>query len=353
MQQVFTKPYCMLTLFRQFIKANKSGNRLQKNGNRIRSGTIKNYENVYTQLENFSKAEEFELRIVPTAKLKKNQFKTEQIYWKSFYSKFTTYLFSTGVHDNYVGSIIKNVRVFFNHVEQEKNISISQMHKSFYVAKTEPPIFTLDAGQLQFLIHDQTFEIKLDEMQKLAKDIFIFGATSALRMSDLMNLKMDNLIDFNGCTYLRTHSIKTNTFTQVKLPDYALNILERYKGKRKRHVLPFIYLNTFNNHLKEIGELAGWTQPVEKHHYKRGEIANKPLTQLRFCDVMSSHMMRKTAITNMLVHKVDENVVRKISGHAAGSKEFYRYVSYSQTLIDAKTDVYFNALNNAENYKKC
>jgi hypothetical protein len=63
-------------------------------------------------------------------------------------------------------------------------------------------------------------------------------------------------------------------------------------------------------------------------------------------------MMRKTAITNMLVHQVDETIVRKISGHAPGSKEFYRYVNYAQTLIDDKTDLYFEAISQPKNIQK-
>jgi hypothetical protein len=174
----------------------------------------------------------------------------------------------------------------------------------------------------------------------------------ALRISDLMNLKQHNIIEVNGNVYLRTSSIKTNTFSQVKLPEYSLQIIHKYKSKRGYFLFPHIYLNTFNDHLKEIGELAGWTHLVEKQRFKRGLVANQNNMKMRFCDLMSSHMMRKTAITNMLVHQVDETIVRKISGHAPGSKEFYRYVNYAQTLIDDKTDHYFEAISQPKNMQK-
>lgn len=342
----------MLALYKQFINASIKGTRLQKNGTRIRRGTIRNYEFALRLLEKFSTEENFELRILPTPKLRKSEFNAEKQYWKSFYAKFTTYMFANKLHDNYVGTVIKNIKVFFNYIESEKNISISQLHKHFYVLKSEPPIFTLDAAQLQFLIHDTEFEIQLDDLQKKVKDVFVFGATVALRISDLMNLKQSNLIQYNGSSYIRTHSLKTNTFTQVKLPLYALKILEKYKGCRGQYLLPSFYLNTFNDHLKEIDELAQWQFSVEKRHFRRGVLVNVTSSKKRFCDIMSSHMMRKTAITNMLVHRVDENIVRKISGHAPGSREFYRYVSYHQTLIDEKTDQYFEALSQFEKPQK-
>jgi len=40
--------------------------------------------------------------------------------------------------------------------------------------------------------------------------------------------------------------------------------------------------------------------------------------------------MRRTAITTLLIMGVPEAMVRKISGHAPGSKEFYKYVGIAQ-----------------------
>ena len=37
-------------------------------------------------------------------------------------------------------------------------------------------------------------------------------------------------------------------------------------------------------------------------------------------------------------------VIRKISGHAPGSKEFYRYVSWAQTYQDKETEKMFEKL---------
>jgi len=57
--------------------------------------------------------------------------------------------------------------------------------------------------------------------------------------------------------------------------------------------------------------------------------------------------MRRTAITSMLCLGMPEHLVRKISGHAANSKEFFRYVLLSQSFIDDETDKVFDKLANA------
>jgi len=48
--------------------------------------------------------------------------------------------------------------------------------------------------------------------------------------------------------------------------------------------------------------------------------------------------MRRTAITNLLSMGMPETMVRKLSGHSANSKEFYRYVEYAQYAIDQEID---------------
>ncbi|HUM98638.1 MAG TPA: tyrosine-type recombinase/integrase [Chitinophagaceae bacterium] len=49
---------------------------------------------------------------------------------------------------------------------------------------------------------------------------------------------------------------------------------------------------------------------------------------------ITAHTMRRTAITTMLIMGVPEQVVRKMSGHAAGSKEFYKYVNLAQDYMN-------------------
>ena len=90
-------------------------------------------------------------------------------------------------------------------------------------------------------------------------------------------------------------------------------------------------------------EIAGFTEPAFKIRQKRGiptPLHKKNKEKLyRFCDLGTTHTMRRTAITTMLSSGMNEQVVRKISGHAAGSKEFYRYVSFAQTFMDNEIDL--------------
>src|SRR5690606_7025564 len=122
---------------------------------------------------------------------------------------------------------------------------------------------------------------------------------------------------------------KTSTDTLVKLPPYAVEITERYR--RTKRLLPHFNLSNLNKYIKRLLEHAGFTAPVlvtrekDGHSFRKGK-PGRPAGAMRFCDVASSHTMRRTAITTMLCLGMPEQLVRKISGHAPGGKEFYRYV---------------------------
>ena len=100
-------------------------------------------------------------------------------------------------------------------------------------------------------------------------------------------------------------------------------------------------LFNFNKNLKRLGELAEFTSTIEISREKQGKtkkIAPKKDTKDRFCDKMSSHMMRRTAITTLLILGMPEHLVRKVSGHSHGSSSFNRYVHYAQSYIDIEMD---------------
>ena len=165
--------------------------------------------------------------------------------------------------------------------------------------------------------------------------MFIFGSITGLRFSDLIKLSKNNLEKRDGNFYLVTKSKKTKQKSFVKLPHFLIELIKRYK--KSKTLLPPISLYRFNANIKKICLLAGWDYPVEKWRDKEGiskKIRNGNSETFRFCDLVSSHIMRRTAITTMLTLGVPELIVRKVSGHSDGSKEFFRYVELAQQYID-------------------
>jgi integrase len=332
----------LIPLFKQFIKETESGKRLKKNGEKIKSGSIQNYHYVLQNLIRFSAENKFELRICDASKLDKRKLVAEKSYWKKFYQKFTEYLYKKGCHDNYVGANIKIIRTFFNYLKNDKDFNTGDFQRLFYVRKEEIEIFVLSPEQLKFLIHDKEFDRRLLPSQLRVKDIFVFGCTTGLRYSDIFLLTGKNFEKVDGDWFLKLKSLKTKTFSYIKLPKYAVAIYQKYIATNNKSPFAKISLFNFNKTLKQIGELAGFTNTVEVSREKQGKTQKltkkTDSSQNRFCDKMSSHMMRRTAITTMLLLGMPEHLVRKISGHSHGSSSFNRYVHYAQAYIDKEIE---------------
>ena len=335
--------------YEKFINDSRSGKRLQPNGKKISRGTIATYRFTLRLIRRFCEKKEFELRIRPAQWLNRRELERERNYWKKFYRLFTSYLYDEcGYFDNYAGQTIKNIRVFFNYLNKERVPGLGDFHKQFYVRKEEISIFPLMPEELNFLAHDQTFENSLKPRMKEVKDFFVFGCTVALRFSDLNALKKNNVRQVNGNHYLAVRSIKTGTDTLIKLPSYAVNIIMRCSRLKKR-LLPKFNLTNMNKYIKLLLEKAGFTQTVLVSRNRRGKPVELRIGQdekrlYRFCDAGCTHTMRRTAITTMLSLGVPEQIVRKISGHAPNSKEFYRYVSWSQAYQDQETENMYERL---------
>lgn len=338
------KEFNFLELFDKFISESKSGRRLKQNGAKIKSTTVRRYQVVRDELIRFSTTCAFPLRIRSIQKMSARDLKSEYNYWRRFYKYYSDYLYSKDCYDNYVGAHFKVIRTFFNFLNRKKAIYTGDIHKEFYVRTENIPIVVLEKHQLDFLKYNREFEESLPAYLKQAKDILLVGCYVGLRFSDLMSLTKKDLLRTPDATYLQVRSIKTGTYTKIKLFDDTMTILSRYK--RQKYLLPQLTNNRLNLNLKELCEKAGWVYEVGKVREFKGS-AKKMLKSgkfYRFCDLVTTHTMRRTAITTLLTLGMPETMVRKLSGHSSNSKEFFRYVEYAQTSIDSELER-INSLN--------
>lgn len=305
-------------MYEKFCLDSLKGRRLQKNGSLIKPSTLKNY---FAVLENLKKFEIFTKKtwlFNSSFKASKSSFQIEKRHYKNFYLKFTSFLYGRGCTDNYVGLQLKNLKSFFLYLNKNCGFFMGDFYLDFYTHSEEIPVTVLSQEQLKFMIQNEEFEKQLSKHLKKSKDIFVVGCCIGLRFSDLIKLNPSNLEFMNGINYIVNISQKTNTCTRIKLPSYVFEIFQKY-SKKQATLLPPISLNQFNKNLKKITELAGWTYILEKKRSIRGQ-KQECLTSLgksyRFCDYISSHIMRKTAITTMLILGMSETLVRKVSGHS-------------------------------------
>ena len=164
------------------------------------------------------------------------------------------------------------IRIFFNFVNKDLAITTGDFYKTFYVCREEIPIVTLLPKQLRFLIGNNEFDDSLAKPLQTAKDIFVFGCTVALRILDLFAIKFRDVEYLGDNYYLPVNTIKTNTSIRIKLPKYAVEIIEKFKrnSRGRASIFPAIPATSFNGQLKKIAFLAGWTKETGKLRSRRG-----------------------------------------------------------------------------------
>jgi hypothetical protein len=336
--------------FDQYIQDSYSGKRRKKNGKPLQLGTIKMYEHVRKMLMDFCSHTNFDFKIYIDQHLTFNEKVNARRYYSRFYTKFNSYMYDKrNLYDNYAGAMIRGLRGFFNYLETERYISVGTYHRSFFVYREEIPIIALTPEQLNFVIYDPEFD-ELCAQHNLTeiREIFVVGCTIALRISDLLALSHKNLLNIQGTYYIKVKSIKTDTYTTIKLPEYVKTIVLKYYTKAGK-ILPSISMQHFNEKLKVFARLLPNDFEYIKMREKRGKptiIYKDPKRKIHYhlSDHITSHTMRRTAISTMLSLNTPEHVVRKISGHSDNSREFYRYVQISQSVIDKETDEMFERL---------
>lgn len=339
MKKKTARQLTLLPLFERFIISSSTGRRTTRSGKKLSKGVVEQYQYVFQLLKDFETlkcAELIRVKLVHRSSLR--ELRQEKLYWQRFFRKFTSWLYQEKDYfDQYVGSVVKVLRTFFNYLLNEQSLPVGNFHKQFIVPAHKITPVVLDPEQLKFLITDTQFERSLPACLRRTKDIFVFGCTVGLRYSDLMRLRKQDIQVTPKGSFVLLNTSKTEAAVRIPLPDYAEKIIKKYHHRAGRFVLPRLSGSNLNLQIKVLMERAGWTYNLPKIRYRRGkavELKTRPGRSFRFCDHITAHSMRRTAITTLLLLGVEENMVRRISGHAAGSNEFYKYVALVQDYLN-------------------
>ena len=151
----------------------------------------------------------------------------------------------------------------------------------------------------------------------------------------------------DGQQWLEVCSRKTRHRTRMLMPPSLTSILHP-KANDSARLLPRISNVNLNLGIKKLAETAGWTWKVSPSRLYRGKPVHigppGKAEPPRYCDRLTTHSLRRSAITLLLRAGMPETLVRRISGHQPGSKEFHRYVSISQDWLDEQTKKAFEAI---------
>lgn len=238
----------------------------------------------------------------------------------AFFSNFSNHLFGKGFGNNYVHKLTSTLKTVLREADQREISPDLKIRDGWLVAvREEPPAIYLTEDELAQLFN---FDLSGNPRLCRVRDLFLIGCHTGLRFSDFTVLKPGNFKKAaNGKEYIDMLTQKTGTKVTIPVKSEVREILTRYG-----YQLPKAISNqNFNEYLKEVGQLAGLTEPTTLTHFRNGKRID--LTCPKY-ELMTTHTARRSFATNAYKAGVPLKYIMTITGHTT-ERMFYKYVRIS------------------------
>lgn len=257
---------------------------------------------------------------------------------KSYFNSLRLWMASNGYMITTQTMIIEKLKILFSYAEDEYMIHID---KKFRYYKEEVPIVVIPPEVVKSFLNSS---IPDDVELRYAYEISSVILVSSLRISDVLSLTIDDLS--SGC--IVSTNKKTGANTKSPIPDRVYQMLlnnhrkygRLYSLNHTRNITDRILSIRMPELFKDIAtERVSISRMLpDGSGYEK---IVKPLNEF-----IRPHMLRKSAITSMIVSGVPERFVKHLSGHRGNSRSFERYVAYVEKEYNDSIKTYQNKLMN-------
>lgn len=290
-------------LLYSFLKEHK-----KNDGNPLNESTKKKYMVVYKNLKDYSESYHIKLEIG----------RINEDYLQDFREYLTKV---KGLTDNTVVTNLKVIKTFLRHYMKRgivKNIDFSEVK----TIEKEGEIYVLPIDRVLEL---QYADIENERLQRV-RDVFCFMCWTGQRYSDIAKINHNDIVEkADGEKDWNLITSKTQSRISVPIVQFAQEILDKYKDFETP--IPIYSNQKINDYLKELGKLVKFDWSVKSSKFFEGVLHQK---QVPFYKVLTTHVGRKSYITNSLILGVPERVVKEVSGHR-DENSFRRYVKLAES----------------------
>lgn len=217
----------------------------------------------------------------------------------------------------YNEAIDKNLSYFRQFVTWARNKNY-RIHPDFFSYKPKLPKAKKAVRYLTLDELDAVYNLDLSNNEALdrVRDIFIFQCYTALRYSDVSQLKRDNIkVDPNGNYIIDLVTEKDDDRVTYRLPNRAVAIYKKYQDYvyEGNVAFPTISNQKYNEHLKELGKAANLQGEWIDYEYRLNE---KIVVKIPKSD-LTTHTARRTFVVTALNEGVDLELIALITSHSA------------------------------------
>lgn len=310
----------------QFIHECESGKRKKKGGTtNVSLGTVKSYKGFQSQFKEYQNTR---LRIIDFSDLTID-----------FYNDFRLFLTEKEYSPNTIARMVKICKTICYAAEQLKLMDAGNVRSGFDVIYKDVDNVYLTEERIQELYE---YDLSKRPAWEKVKDVFVVGCLTGQRVSDYKRINAKMIVTLtDGNRYIKLKQEKTGNIVYIPLDYRVQSILDKYNG-----ILPKVYDQKINNHIKAIGEALGWTELVELDE-QRG--AMEYTTKKRFCDLLKTHTCRRSLATNMQKAGASLSSIMAITGHSSEQQlKAYLKLDESEKSMLAAKEIYFTKLRIAK-----
>lgn len=226
-------------------------------------------------------------------------------------NNYLNFLAQTKYNDK-IDKVLSMLREFLTYANK-KNYPVC---KEFFeydptLPQSKKAVRYLTINELQALIN-----MELDKGSKLdmTRDFFVFQCFTALRYSDLKQLKHENIRYTDSGYEIDILTKKDKDRIPFPLSKVATSIYLKYKDNRYDNgvVFPITSNQKYNKHLKELGRKAGIKGEWTDYQYRLDKIVEKKTPKAD----LASHTARRTFVVTALNEGVSLDLVAQITSHA-------------------------------------
>ncbi|WP_281778067.1 site-specific integrase [Croceibacter atlanticus] len=233
----------------------------------------------------------------------------------NFHQDYVSYLQNKSLSQNYIGTQIKNLKAVMNDAfDRDHHQNISFKKASFTKFTEQVNNIYLSLEELDKIIN---VDLKSRTKLEAARDLFLIGAFTGLRVCDYRSLTNENIKSSKGVKYLEVKTKKTSSNVVIPLSPQVLEILERNNGVPKS-----LSEQKINDYIKIIGSMASIDQIVEIHKTIGGKKVTKSYKKF---ELISNHTGRRSFCTNTYLSGMPVHNIMAMTGHKT-EKSFYTYI---------------------------
>lgn len=233
-----------------------------------------------------------------------------------FYDDYLKFLQEKKFSNNYIGNQFKLIKAIMNYaLERNLHTNLDFKKKGFAKISEKVDAIYLTEAELEAIAK---LEIK-SKMKDRARDLFLIGAYTGLRVSDFNRLTANNIkTTAAGLRYIEITMQKTGKTVLIPINSAVAAILDKYGGKPPARLAE----QKINEQIKKVGEKAEIKSEFTVEKTIGGE---KEKTTYIKHQLITNHTARRSFCTNAYLAGLSTVDIMAISGHTSEAV-FLKYI---------------------------